>query len=163
MTSVGTSEMADELRRLLPRVLFSRWLAGLLTGLAFVLLAWTLVGCGAGGPDGEITAGERYPDRVAALAACLEAQGAQGTASELQNVPVATRGTRACPGGRWCCLEAIPDRPCPWAPELACGAAGLTYPNGVILLPDECDDALEHELLHAIGYAEGADIFEVCG
>ena len=145
------------------RVLFSRWLAGLVTGLAFVLLTWTLVGCGAGGPDGEITAGERYPDRVAALAACLDSHGAEINAHELQGVPVAFRPTAPCPGGRWCCLASIPDRPCPWAPDLACGSAGLTYPNGVILLPDECDDALEHELLHAIGYAEGADIFEVCG
>jgi CheY-like chemotaxis protein len=111
-----------------------------------------LVGCGSAG--GEACDGEpvmdRFADRARAVEACLGLTGSE-------HLAVRFEPTMACPeSGRLCCLAADAPAPCSEDSAEVCGSAGRFRPScQLIRLPDACDDALEHELVHGLRYVNG--------
>lgn len=109
---------------------------------AIVVVCLWLSACGCG-PDGEDVRAV-YPERVQALEMC-----AGGTVDDVSVVFVPTG---KCPtSGRWCCFAGEAPQDCGDEFGSRCGRAGnFNTRCRVVTLPDECDAALEHELLHAL-------------
>lgn len=120
-----------------------------------VLLVLLLSACGSGSGSGS-SGGEaaRVTDYFLDRALAVETCAGMGGSEELR---VEFGPTTACPtSGRRCCLASEPPAPCPGAPDRLCGAAGrFLVARRTILLPDECDAALEHELVHGLLFLAG--------
>ena len=132
-----------------------RFWIGLGWATALSLVFWSLLflalsGCGCDPPEGAVDVRVAYPERVAALEACA------GAAIEEPVWLVLAPAGPSPTSGRRCCLAEEPARDCGDGLGPRCGVAGH-FETGcrVLTLPDECDDALEHELLHALGVDRG--------
>ena len=123
-------------------------------GLVLLLCA-VVAGCGGGSGLSEVFESDTYfstspyGDRLRAVAECVGLE-------PLVAVKVRSEPVMPCPSGRLCCLASHGYRDCQDGSGNLCGVAGLFDPESLtIRLPDGCDDALEHEYVHALLYQHG--------
>lgn len=130
---------------------------------------WVVLGCGAGGQTAFSTSDHRsLEDGAARIAEVERCVGLHA----IVPIHVAFDETIECPvSKRRCCLASFGIRQCPNGVPGLCGAAGrFNAEMMLILLPDECDLAFEHEYIHALLYQYGdrhwrqhpVPPFEVC-
>lgn len=118
---------------------------------AFFVVFALVAGCGAGPEcDGAEAVTERFSAQVALVEACVGLTGAS-------QLGVRFEATGACPtSGRHCCLAGVGVIDCGDGSGAQCGAAGRFDPSCMMIrLPDECSQALKHELIHGLLYLNG--------
>ncbi len=123
------------------------------------LLVWSvpyvLGGCGGDCPA-TVPVVDLYPERAAAVERCTGLTGAD-------QIGVHFTPPSPCPTSGMCCLASHGQFPCPadYAPGRTCGAAGA-YDEAcaAIELPEGCDGALEHELIHGLLALHGIEQHE---